>query len=163
MPTLSIGKELESLIAYWKTNRESVSTCESCTGGYIASQLTLHAGSSIWYQGGIISYQIELKEQLVNVPRTTIEQYGVVSVEVAEAMARGANILCNSTVSIATTGVAGPSGGTPEIPVGSVCIACDTPRGIYSTRLQLEGSRQEIIEQTYYQVINKLYLWELKQ
>ena len=155
-------EQLKHLIAHWLEQRETVSTCESCTGGYIASQLTSHAGSSHWFQGAIVSYQIELKERLVHVPAATIEQYGVVSREVAEAMASGVRQACRSTISIATTGVAGPAGGTVETPVGTVCVAIDTPRGIYSARLQLTGSRQEIIQQTYGEVIDRLYHLELQ-
>lgn len=163
MPTPQTTEEqLQHLIAHWLEQHESVSTCESCTGGYIASQLTSHAGSSHWFQGAIVSYQIELKERLVHVPATTIEQYGVVSREVAEAMASGVRQACCSTISIATTGVAGPAGGTVETPVGTVCIAIATPRGIYSARLQLTGSRQEIIRQTYGEVIDRLYHLELQ-
>ena len=144
MPTPQTTEEqLKHLIAHWLEQRETVSTCESCTGGYIASQLTSHAGSSHWFQGAIVSYQIELKERLVHVPAATIEQYGVVSREVAEAMASGVRQACRSTISIATTGVAGP-------------------RGIYSARLQLTGSRQEIIQQTYGEVIDRLYHLELQ-
>lgn len=163
MPTPQTTEEqLQHLIAHWLEQHESVSTCESCTGGYIASQLTSHAGSSHWFQGAIVSYQIELKERLVHVPATTIEQYGVVSREVAEAMASGVRQACRSTISIATTGVAGPAGGTAATPVGTVCVAIDTPRGIYSARLQLTGSRQEIIQQTYGEVIDRLYHLELQ-
>ena len=163
MPTPQTTEEqLQHLIAHWLEQHESVSTCESCTGGYIASQLTSHAGSSHWFQGAIVSYQIELKERLVHVPAATIEQYGVVSREVAEAMASGVRQACRSTISIATTGVAGPAGGTVETPVGTVCVAIDTPRGIYSARLQLTGSRQEIIRQTYGEVIDRLYHLELQ-
>ena len=163
MPTPQTTEEqLKHLIAHWLEQHESVSTCESCTGGYIASQLTSHAGSSHWFQGAIVSYQIELKERLVHVPAATIEQYGVVSREVAEAMASGVRQACRSTISIATTGVAGPAGGTVETPVGTVCIAIATPRGIHSARLQLTGSRQEIIRQTYGEVIDRLYHLELQ-
>ena len=158
MPTPQTTEEqLQRLIAHWLEQHESVSTCESCTGGYIASQLTSHAGSSHWFQGAIVSYQIELKERLVHVPAATIDRYGVVSREVAEAMASGVRQACRSTIGIATTGVAGPAGGTTETPVGTVCIAIATARGIYSARLQLTGSRQEIIRQTYGEVIDRLY------
>ena len=104
-----------------------------------------------------MTYQIELKERLAYVPTATIEQYGVVSREVAEAMASGARQACRSTIGIATTGVAGPAGGTAETPVGTVCIAIDSPQGIYSARLECAGSRQEIIRQTYGEVIDQLY------
>ena len=163
MPTPQTTEEqLQRLIAHWLEQHESVSTCESCTGGYIASQLTSHAGSSHWFQGALVTYQIELKERLAYVPASTIEQYGVVSREVAEAMASGARQACRSTIGIATTGVAGPAGGTAETPVGTVCIAIATPRGVYSERLQLAGSRQEIVRQTYCEVINRLYHLELE-
>ena len=109
-----------------------------------------------------MTYQIELKERLAYVPAATIEQYGVVSREVAEAMASGARQACHSSIGIATTGVAGPAGGTAATPVGTVCIAIATHRGIHSARLQLAGSRQEIVRQTYCEVINQLYHWELE-
>ena len=163
MPTPQTTEEqLQRLIAHWLEQHESVSTCESCTGGYIASQLTSHAGSSHWFQGALVTYQIELKERLAYVPAATIEQYGVVSREVAEAMASGARQACRSSIGIATTGVAGPAGGTAATPAGTVCIAIATHRGIHSARLQLAGSRQEIVRQTYCEVINQLYHWELE-
>ena len=163
MPTPQTTEEqLQRLIAHWPEQHESVSTCESCTGGYIASQLTSHAGSSQWFQGALVTYQIELKERLAYVPAATIEQYGVVSREVAEAMASGARQARRSTIGIATTGVAGPAGGTAATPVGAVCIALATPRGIHSARLQLAGSRREIVRQTYCEVINQLYHLELE-
>ena len=163
MPTPQTTEEqLQRLIAHWLEQHESVSTCESCTGGYIASQLTSHAGSSHWFQGALVTYQIELKERLACVPAATIEQYGVVSREVAEAMASGVRQACRSTIGIATTGVAGPAGGTAETPVGTVCIAIATPRGVRSERLQLTGSRQEIVRKTYCEIINRLYHLELK-
>lgn len=150
-------EQLQRLIAHWLEQHETVSTCESCTGGYIASQLTSHAGSSHWFQGALVTYQIELKERLAYVPTATIEQYGVVSREVAEAMASGARQACRSTIGIATTGVAGPAGGTAETPVGTVCVAIASSRGIYSVRLQFSGPRQDIIRQTYGEVIERLY------
>ena len=153
MPTPQTTEEqLQHLIAHWLEQHETISTCESCTGGYIASQLTSHAGSSHWFQGALVTYQIELKERLAYVPATIIEQYGVVSREVAEAMASGARQACRSTI-----GMAGPAGDTTETPVGTVCIAIATARDIYSARLQLVGSRQEIIQQTYGEVIDRLY------
>ena len=138
MPTPQTTEEqLQHLIAHWLEQRETVSTCESCTGGYIASQLTSHAGSSHWFQGAIVSYQIELKERLVHVPAATIEQYGVVSREVAEAMASGVRQACRSTISIATTGVAGPAGGTVETPVGTCLLyTSPSPRDYAASRRQ---------------------------
>lgn len=149
----------ESLIALWQDRGWQVATCESCTGGYIASRLTLHAGSSAWFRGGVVSYQIPIKEQLVGVPSEIIDRHGVVSSAVAEAMARGMQRVCRADVAIATTGVAGPSGGTPKIPVGTVCVALLSPLGLRLHTLHLEGDRREIIEQTYREVIERLYLW----
>lgn len=135
MPTPQTTEEqLQRPIAHWLEQYESVSTCESCTGGYIASQLTSHAGSSHRFQGALVTYQIELKERLAHVQAATIEQYGVVSREAAEAMASGARQARRSTIGIATTGVAGPAGGTAETLVGTVCIATATPQGIYPER-----------------------------
>ncbi len=101
----------------------TVTTAESCTGGLIAKRLTDIAGSSAAVVGGFVTYQTRTKAQLLGVPADLIEKHGVVSAEVASAMAEGARKVLGADIAIATTGYAGPGGGTEENPVGTVYIA----------------------------------------
>jgi len=103
---------------------KKLSTAESCTGGRIASAFTRNAGASACFEGGIVAYQNWIKEQFLGVPAEVIARHDVVSKEVAEAMVRGAIKLLHTDYAIATTGYAGPTGGTREIPVGTIWIAC---------------------------------------
>ncbi|HEO65174.1 MAG TPA: CinA family nicotinamide mononucleotide deamidase-related protein, partial [Spirochaetes bacterium] len=98
-------------------------TIESCTGGYVSKYITDRSGSSRYYVGGMITYTNDLKNRLAHVSSKLLEQYGAVSVETAEAMARGAKKALASDITLAITGIAGPTGGTPEKPVGTVCFA----------------------------------------
>ena len=97
-------------------------SAESCTGGNIAHFITLIPGSSEVFRGGAVTYATPTKTKVLGVPAKTIERYGVVSREVAEAMAKGTQKLMEADFGIATTGVAGPSGGTEQNPVGTVWI-----------------------------------------
>ncbi|MDX2166208.1 MAG: competence/damage-inducible protein A [Deltaproteobacteria bacterium] len=119
----------------------SVAVAESCTGGLIGHRLTDVPGSSRYMRGGVVAYSNALKKKLLNVPAETLDTHGAVSVETAEAMARGVRALAGSTFGLATTGIAGPDGGTPHKPVGTVCIALDGPTGTRSRRYQLWGTR----------------------
>ncbi|EJX04593.1 CinA domain-containing protein [gut metagenome] len=99
-------------------------TAESCTGGGIAAALTAVPGSSAWFEEGFITYAAEKKTERLGVPATLIEKVGVVSEAVAQAMARGALAKSpTATLSVAVTGIAGPSGGSARQPVGTVCLA----------------------------------------
>lgn len=101
----------------------TVATAESCTGGRIASRLTAIAGSSAYFEGSIVAYQERVKERLLNVDAQMIEQYNVVSEPVAKSMVKGACRLFGSDFAVASTGCAGPGGGTDKIPVGTIWIA----------------------------------------
>jgi PncC family amidohydrolase len=117
---------------------------ESCTGGLLSSLITEQAGVSDFYMGGIVAYANSAKENILGVPVKLIEQHGVVSEEVAVAMARGANRIFKTDVSIAITGIAGPSGGTQEKPVGLVCFALSGPNFERGLRYQFTGTRNAI-------------------
>lgn len=108
---------------------ETVSTAESCTGGLLGSRITDVAGSSAWYMGGAICYTAAAKTDLVDVPAELIREHGEVSEPVAIALARGARARFGTTWGVAITGIAGPTGGTPEKPVGTVHIAVAGPDG----------------------------------
>jgi nicotinamide-nucleotide amidase len=99
-----------------------LAVAESCTGGYISHVLTQHAGSSDVFLGGAVTYANELKEGLLGVKHTTIEQYGAVSEQTVTEMVEGALANFNADYSIAVTGIAGPGGGTPDKPVGTVWV-----------------------------------------
>lgn len=98
-------------------------TAESCTGGRIANMITLVAGSSDYFAGGVVSYSNEVKHHVLGVSEDSLRQYGAVSREVVEQMALGAIRTLGCDCSVATSGIAGPGGGTPEKPVGTVWIA----------------------------------------
>jgi nicotinamide-nucleotide amidase len=115
----------------------TLATAESCTGGLIAHMITTIAGVSPYYLGGVVSYSNEAKTALLDVPRDLIETHGAVSPEVAQAMARGARARFGSDVAVSATGVAGPTGGTADKPVGLVYLGLATPAGVESRRLDI--------------------------
>lgn len=112
----------EILAARAKEKGRVVATAESLTGGLVSELITGVAGSSAWFDRGFVTYQAEAKVEMIDVPAEMIRTEGVVSEPVAEAMARGALASSKADLAVALTGVAGPSGGTPETPVGTVCL-----------------------------------------
>lgn len=106
-----------------------LATAESCTGGQIGHAITNISGSSAFYQGGVVAYSYEAKTALLGVPQALLAAYGAVSHPVAYAMARGVRQLLGTEVGIAVTGIAGPTGGTPTKPVGTVYVGISSPRG----------------------------------
>ena len=125
----------------------TISTAESCTGGNIAHQITLVAGSSAYYVGGVVSYANEVKINTLGVPAEHIQNHGAVSKPVVEAMATGVRRLMNTDYSIATSGIAGPGGGSVEKPVGTVWIAVADRENVYSRLCKFDGTRAEVISQ----------------
>ncbi len=127
------GRDGETLpgavLAMLATRGETLVTAESCTGGLVGEMLTDVPGSSRGYRGGVVTYANALKESLLDVPRDTLDTHGAVSEEVARAMADGARRILGGTWALATTGVAGPSGGTTDKPVGLVYIGLAGPDG----------------------------------
>jgi nicotinamide-nucleotide amidase len=119
----------------------TIAVAESCSGGLIGHRLTDVPGSSAYLLADIVAYSNAVKQSLLGVSATTLERYGAVSREVAEEMARGARRAGAATIGLATTGIAGPDGGTPDKPVGTVCIAIDGPSATRSHRYQLWGTR----------------------
>ena len=113
----------QSIEVMLQANGWSVATAESCTGGGIAASLTAIPGSSSCVKGGIVAYTEEVKMRLLGVSPETLQTYGVVSRQTVEEMARGAMTVFDSDFAVATSGVAGPSGGTKETPVGTIWVA----------------------------------------
>lgn len=124
----------------------SISTAESCTGGKLASLLSKHPGSSAFYFGSVISYDNSVKEHLLDVPSEMIKAHGVVSEEVVRVMAESVRKQLNTDLSIATSGIAGPSGGTKEKPVGTVWMAWATPQGTTAECFHLGKLREQITD-----------------
>lgn len=131
-----------------KKQRLTVATAESCTGGLIAHTLTNISGSSNYFDRGIVSYSNEAKMEVLGVPEDLLREYGAVSEQVAKAMAEGVKTKSNVDIGIATTGIAGPTGGTKEKPVGLVYIAISTSKGTIVKRFQFSGDRLQNKEST---------------
>ena len=129
-----------------KERGATISTAESCTGGKLASLLNKHAGSSAFYWGSVISYDNSVKEQVLNVPEEIIKACGVVSEEVVRAMAESIRKQIGTDYGIATSGIAGPSGGSEEKPVGTVWMAWATPKGTYAECFHLGKLREQITD-----------------
>ncbi len=124
-------------------------TAESCTGGWIAKVLTDLAGSSAWFDAGVVTYSYEAKESLLGVNPRTLEHDGAVSEETALEMVSGALARFGAGVAVAVTGIAGPSGGTSEKPVGTVWIGWKRRGGYAHARLyQFAGDREAVRRQT---------------
>ena len=123
----------------------TMATAESCTGGLIAAACTAIAGSSDWFERGVVTYSNAAKTELLGVPAATIARFGAVSAEVAQAMAEGVLARTPAALALAVTGIAGPGGGSPGKPVGTVWLAWGVRGGTCRTRLlQLDGDRSAI-------------------
>ena len=127
--------------ALLQESRRSVAVAESCTGGSIAAQLTSVPGSSKSFMGGVVAYDNAVKIEMLGIAASTIERVGAVSEETALEMAQGVRARLHADVGLATTGIAGPSGGTPEKPVGLVWLAIANAHETRAVRLDLPGDR----------------------
>ncbi len=133
-----------------------MATAESCTGGLLSGLLTSLPGSSRWFQGGVVSYQDEVKRDLLKVPQTILEQHGAVSKETVQAMALGICGLLHVPVGVATSGIAGPDGGSVEKPVGTVCFGMAIDGLVMSDLFLFTGDRASIRRQTVVMALDLL-------
>jgi len=139
------GESLEQIVGYWLQMRNAtLAVAESCTGGLLAERITSISGSSRYFLGGAIVYSNQLKTELAGVPAEMIERHGAVSREVAAALAEGIRYRCEATLGVGITGVAGPTGGTPEKPVGLVFHAVASDRGTEVVQRNFPGDRKRI-------------------
>jgi len=139
------GQALEEVVAHELTlNSATIAAAESCTGGLLAQRLTSIAGSSSYFLGGVVCYSNELKTTWADVPPEMILAKGAVSPEVAIALAEGIRRRVGSTFGVGITGVAGPSGGSEEKPVGTVYVALSYPGGVKDRGLRFPGDRESI-------------------
>ena len=123
-------------------------TAESCTGGGVAQAITEVAGSSAWFDRGVVTYSNAAKEQMLGVAPALLAQHGAVSEEVAAAMASGALVNSGVQVALSTTGIAGPGGAVPGKPVGTVCFGWAIGNEVHTERLVFGGERGAVREQT---------------
>ena len=151
-------KPLEILIKdFFGENNLTLSVAESCTGGNIAHQLTTIPGSSVYFKGGVVSYANEAKENILQVNPLDIEQHGAVSQQVVEQMAKGVQKLFNTDCSVATSGIAGPGGGTETKPVGTVWIAVCNKEKIKSGKFSFGQNRENNIQRATNAALIMLY------
>lgn len=154
---------LPKVVAAMLTGRkETLSAAESCTGGAVSTAFTASAGASDFFLGSVVSYSNKMKSEILGVNASDIAEYGAVSQTVAEQMAEGVRRLTGSTYALATTGIAGPTGGSPEKPVGTVWMAVATPTGCYSMKKVFGELRQQNIARATSCVINMLRLHLVK-
>jgi len=148
---------VEELAQLLLKNEWRLSTAESCTGGLVSASLTQLAGSSNWFERGYVTYSNEAKSEDIGVESHLIEAHGAVSEQVAKAMAIGAKQSSNSNMALSITGIAGPTGGSKEKPVGTVCFAwvLDNDQVFSETKL-FSGDRSTVREQASQFVIEHL-------
>jgi nicotinamide-nucleotide amidase len=138
-------EKLEAIVGRLLRERKAtLAVAESCTGGLVASRLTDIPGSSDYFERGVVTYSPAAKQQLLRVPPDVIHLHGQVSVEVARAMAAGVRGASGTALGLATTGIAGPTGGTPEKPVGLVCVGLAWKGGDAAREFRLLGDREQV-------------------
>ncbi len=130
------------------SHKKSISTAESCTGGYIAHLITTVPGSSDYFKGAVVSYADEVKKNILGVREQTLQQHGAVSEQTVTEMLRGVTVELKTDYGIAVSGIAGPGGGTPEKPVGTIWIAVGTSETIKAKQFNFPGSREQNIQWT---------------
>lgn len=139
-----------------KEKKLTISIAESCTGGYISHLLTSMAGSSLYYEGGVVSYSNDLKTALLGVPNEILMTHGAVSTQTVEKMAEGIRLRTGTDIGLATSGIMGPSGGTETKPVGFVCVGVSTKHKTVTTTFQFRFDRARNIELTAIHALNFL-------
>ena len=126
---------------------ETIPCAESCTGGLLAAALTRLPGSSAWFETGFVTYSNEAKQRLLGVSADSLRQYGAVSEAVVHEMAAGARRAANADYALSISGIAGPGGGSPEKPVGTVCFGLADRQTTYARTARFSGNRDEIRRQ----------------
>jgi nicotinamide-nucleotide amidase len=139
------------------SQKATVTTAESCTGGFIAHLLTSHAGSSAYYKGSIICYDNQIKTKLLGVTESSLQEHGAVSASTVEQMASAARQLMEADYAIAVSGIMGPGGATAEKPVGLVWIAVASARGVKSQEMRFRFDRKRNIELTAAHTLRLLF------
>ncbi|MBT3611864.1 MAG: CinA family protein [Flavobacteriales bacterium] len=141
----------------------SIVVAESCTAGLIASKLTDLSGSSSYFKGGIVAYQNEIKTKILGVSQSIIDEKTEVSAEVVKQMAKSVLKKFDADLAIATSGYAGPTGGTNKNPIGTVFIAIASAEGVVTNRFIFSGNRQSVVNQASESSLDLLYAEVKKQ
>jgi nicotinamide-nucleotide amidase len=141
----SEGDSREDLLRRLKQAGVTVACAESCTGGTIAHMITLTAGASAYFKGGVVAYANEVKKNVLGVSAQDLEKYGAVSEEVARQMAEGVRKALGADYAVSTTGIAGPDGGTKEKPVGTIWMAVAGPHGTVAEKVLISHTRERNI------------------
>ena len=161
IPEAIVGFEdatVEQLVHRWmRENGKTLSVAESCTGGAIAAKFTAMAGASVYFNAGVVSYSNEAKRDILGVNMDDIVRYGAVSEAVAIQMAEGVRRAGQSDYAVSTTGIAGPTGGSAEKPVGTVWIGVATPKGSFAVLKNCGTDRSQIIDRATAYAIKLLY------
>ena len=152
-----INKQSHDLLKICKLNKIYLTTAESCTGGMIASSIVSIEGSSSIFKSGIVTYSNESKSEFLKIPLELINTNGAVSEAVAYQMAENVLSIMNSSLSIAVTGIAGPSGGNNDKPVGLVWIGIGTKKKIFTKKYLFHGNRLKIRLQTTLEALRLAY------
>ena len=153
-----MSKTLEKAIGdHLRKRKWTLSIAESCTGGLICDRITDIPGSSGYFMGGMVTYSNESKTELLGIPEAYIKRFGAVSPQVARKMAQEVRKAFNTTFGLSTTGIAGPTGGTKEKPVGLVYIGLVDGKKAFVRKENLKGSRREIKKKAAHQGLRFLY------
>ncbi len=167
IPEFIFGYEKETLEevvgSLLKKQKKTLSTAESCTGGYIAHRITSVAGSSDYFMGSVVSYSNEMKMSLLDVKSTTLEKHGAVSEATVIEMVEGALKIMKTDIAVSVSGIAGPDGGTHEKPVGTIWLAIGNKNIIQTQKLQLGKNRIKNIEYTAVYALNMIRKFLLEQ
>ncbi|MEK6245523.1 MAG: CinA family protein [Pseudomonadota bacterium] len=161
-----IGKISKQIGKKLKTSHSMLVTAESCTGGWVAQAVTSVAGSSDWFERGYVTYSNAAKREELGVRKTTLARYGAVSEQTAREMARGALKRSRGalrrgrgTIALSITGVAGPGGGAPGKPVGTVCFGWAQGRKIASATKRFRGGRNSVRRQSVIHALRGVLKW----
>jgi nicotinamide-nucleotide amidase len=127
-----------------KGKKRRLVSAESCTGGWVAQAVTSIGGASAWFERGFVTYSNEAKRELLGVKAATLRKYGAVSEQTAREMARGALARSKGDLALAVTGIAGPGGGSPDKPVGTVCFAWSYQKQLRSETRRFSGDRESV-------------------
>jgi nicotinamide-nucleotide amidase len=142
-----------------KKNGQTLVTAESCTGGWVAQAVTSVAGSSAWFERGYVTYSNAAKREALGVSNKTLLRHGAVSEPTARAMAQGAQKKSRASIAVAVTGIAGPGGGAPGKPVGTVCFAWAQGRKIRSETRRFTGGRGRVRRQSVIHALRGVLKW----
>jgi nicotinamide-nucleotide amidase len=153
-----IGELVMQLAEALRTRGHRMATAESCTGGLIAGACTELSGSSEWFERGFVTYSNEAKTEMLGVSTLLLAEHGAVSEPVARAMAAGALVHAHAQWGLAVTGVAGPTGGSGDKPVGTVWFGWAGPDGVTSERMRFQGDRHAVRQATVSHALQGLLL-----